>query len=75
MSKLAGKAHRPTLDNLSPAQMRVVLEELLFTMETKQREDFMGTFPGLYKMIFPEVHHVPIADMFNKKHTDAVPFS
>ena len=51
---MLGKAHKSSLDNMSVAQMRVVLEHLLFTMEFKQRKNLMSTFPGLYKMIFPE---------------------
>lgn len=51
---LLGKAHKSSLDNMSPSQMRMVLEHLLYTMEIKQRKDLMETFPGLYKMIFPE---------------------
>ncbi len=51
---MLGKAHKSSLDNMSVAQMRVVLEHLLFTMEFKQRKNLMECFPGLYKMIFPE---------------------
>ena len=46
--------HKSSLDNMSPSQMRVVLEHLLMTMDIKQRTKFMKTFPGLYKMIYPE---------------------
>jgi hypothetical protein len=45
--------HRPTLDNMSPAQIRVVLERLLNTMQIEQRRDFMATLPGLYRMVYP----------------------
>lgn len=51
---LLGKAHKSSLDNMSPSQMRVVLEHLLYTMEFKQRRNLMETYPGLYKQIFPE---------------------
>lgn len=51
---LVGKSHNSNIDNMSVAQMRVVLEYLLYTMEIKQRKDLMNTFPGLYKMIYPE---------------------
>jgi len=51
---VVGKVHKNSLDNMSPSQIRVVLEHLLSTMEIKQRRDLMGTFPGLYKMIYPE---------------------
>lgn len=46
--------HKNSLDNMSPSQIRVVLEHLLGTMEIKQRKNLMNTFPGLYKMIYPE---------------------
>jgi hypothetical protein len=46
-----GMAHKPALDKMSPAQIRVVCEHLLYTMETKQRESLMKAFPGLYLML------------------------
>ena len=46
--------HKNSLDNMSPSQIRVVLEHLLATMEIKQRRNLMNTFPGLYKMIYTE---------------------
>lgn len=52
---IVGKSHKNSLDNMSPSQIRVVLEHLLSTMEINQRRDLMNTFPGLYKMIYPEV--------------------
>ena len=51
---LLGKDHKPSLDNMSASQIRVVLERLLSTMRIEQRKDLMETFPGLYKMIYPE---------------------
>lgn len=54
-TELLGKAHNSNIDNMSVAQMRVVLEHLLYTMEIKQRVDLMDTFPGLYKMIYPHL--------------------
>ena len=48
-----GNAHKPELDKMSPAQIRVVCEQLLYTMDTDQRHKFMATFPGLYCLIFP----------------------
>ena len=47
--------NKSSLDNMSPSQIRVVLEHLLMTMDFEQRTKFMETFPGLYKMIYPEV--------------------
>lgn len=47
--------HKSSLDNMTPSQIRVVLENLLSTMEIKQRRNLMETFPGLYKLIYPEV--------------------
>jgi hypothetical protein len=51
---LVGKSHKNSLDNMSPSQIRVVVEHLLSSMDIKQRKDLMNTFPGLYKMIYPE---------------------
>ena len=51
---LVGKVHKNSLDNMSPSQIRVVLEHLLSSMEINQRNDLRNTFPGLYKMIYPE---------------------
>lgn len=45
--------HQPELDNFTPAQIRVVCEQLLFTMDYAQREKFMATFPGLYVKLYP----------------------
>jgi len=53
MSQMPGKAHKPEMDQLSPAQIRVVCEQLLYTMDTEQRRKLMGTFPGLYLMLYP----------------------
>jgi hypothetical protein len=50
---LLGKAHHPELDSMSPAQIRVVCEHLLYTMEISQRRKLMAAFPGLYKNLFP----------------------
>jgi hypothetical protein len=47
--------NKSSLDNMSPSQIRVVLEHLLMTMDITQRTKFMSTFPGLYNMIYPEV--------------------
>lgn len=47
--------HKSSLDNMSHSQIRVVLEHLLMTMDIKQRNKFMSTFPGLYNMIYPDV--------------------
>lgn len=54
---LVGKSHKPSLDLMSPSQIRVVLEHLLSSMEINQRNDLRNTFPGLYKMIYPEVEN------------------
>lgn len=50
----SGNAHKPELDNMTPAQIRVVCEQLLYTMDYEQRHKFMGTFPGLYLMLYPD---------------------
>ena len=46
--------NKSSLDNMSPSQIRVVLEHLLMTMDFEQRMKLMNTFPGLYKMIYSE---------------------
>jgi len=46
-------AHKPELDNMSPAQIRVLCEELLYTMDTEQRRKIMGRLPGIYHMAYP----------------------
>jgi hypothetical protein len=46
-------AHHPELDNMSPAQIRVLCEELLYTMDTEQRRKIMGRLPGIYHMAYP----------------------
>jgi len=51
---LLGKAHHPAMDSMSPAQIRVVCEHLLYTMEIGQRRKLMAAFPGLYKTLFPD---------------------
>lgn len=51
---LVGKTHKDSLNNMTPSQIRVVLEHLLSTMDSVQRKDLMDVFPGLYKMIYPE---------------------
>lgn len=66
MSQLPGKAHKPELDNLTPAQQRVVLEELLYTMQIEQRTSLMETFPGLYLMIFPD-HGPSVVKAFQER--------
>ena len=60
--------HKESLDNMTPSQIRVVLEHLLSTMEIKQRKDLMETFPGLYNMIYPKV--TIITDP-NVRHTES----
>jgi hypothetical protein len=52
---ILGKEHKPSLDNMTPSQIRVVLEHLLSTMEIKQRRDLMEAFPGLYKMVYTDI--------------------
>lgn len=45
-------AHKPELDNMTPAQIRVLCEELLYTMDIDQREKIALKLPGLYKMVY-----------------------
>lgn len=53
-TELLGTAHNPNIDNMTVSQMRVVLEHLLYTMGINQRNDLKETFPGLYRMIYPD---------------------
>jgi len=46
--------HKPELDSLTPSEIRVVLEQMLWTMEIKQRENLQKAYPGLYKAIYPD---------------------
>lgn len=48
-------SHKPEMDNMSPAMIRVVAEFLLYTMAIEQRRQFMDTLPGFYKVLYPEV--------------------
>jgi hypothetical protein len=45
-------SHRPELDNMSPAMIRVVAEFLLYTMEIDQRIKFSTELPGIYKILY-----------------------
>jgi len=47
-------AHKPEMDKMTPAQIRALCEELLYTMDIEQREKIKATLPGLYAMVFPE---------------------
>lgn len=47
--------HKSSLDNMTPSEIRVVLEHLLATMDIKQRRDLINTYPGLYLKIYPGV--------------------
>jgi len=47
--------HKPELDELTPAEMRVIAEYLLYTMEIPQRRKFSLEYPGLYKKVYPSV--------------------
>jgi len=52
---MATMEHKPELDDMTTAQMRVVLEFLLFNMGCDLRGKLMGSLPGLYLRIFPGV--------------------
>lgn len=45
--------HKKELDDFTPAEMRVVTELLLHTMDYVQRMKFMQRLPGLYVKIYP----------------------
>lgn len=44
--------HLKTLDDCTPAQIRVVCEQLLYTMDQNQRHSFALAMPGLYQKLF-----------------------
>lgn len=46
-------AHKPEMDKLTPAEMRVLAEYLIYTMEIGQRRKLRKTYPGLYEKICP----------------------
>jgi len=46
-------AHKPQLDEMTPAEIRVICEQLLYTMDIEQRIKFLETYPGLYAKIEP----------------------
>jgi hypothetical protein len=45
--------HRPELDDFTPAEMRVLLEQMLYTMEHGQREKLKAAHPAMYERIYP----------------------
>lgn len=47
--------HKSALDHLSPAEIRVVCEQLLYTMGPEQRAKLMSTYPGIYCHLYPDV--------------------
>jgi hypothetical protein len=47
-------AHKPQLDEMTPAEIRVVCEQLLFTMDIEQRTKFREAYPGLYEKTQPK---------------------
>lgn len=53
LPRINAAAHRPEMDYLTPAQTRVVCEQLLYTMDIEQRGKFKATFPGLYRLLYP----------------------
>lgn len=52
MSNVNGGAHKPELDNMTPAMIRVLCEELLYTMDCDQRWKIAKKIPGIYKMVY-----------------------
>jgi hypothetical protein len=46
--------HKPELDNMTPAMIRVVAEFLLYKMDTELRGKLMTEFPGIYKLMYPD---------------------
>jgi len=48
-------AHKPELDEITPAMIRVVAEFLLYTMHIEQRTKLIAELPGIYKLIYPVI--------------------
>lgn len=46
--------HKPELDNMTPAMIRVVAEFLLYKMDTDLRRKFIDELPGIYNLIYPD---------------------
>lgn len=68
-------AHKPELDNLTTAQIRVLCEELLYTMDYEQRAKISSKFPGLYLMVFdrlPDGVRTQLADELSEFRSHAV---
>lgn len=55
MPNVNNGAHRPELDNMTPAMIRVLCEELLYTMDYEQRRKIATKLPGIYKMVFGSI--------------------
>lgn len=55
-------AHRPELDQFTPAEIRVVCEHLLYTMNSEQRAKFMQTHPGLYLKLCPSAKEATLSN-------------
>lgn len=47
-------SHNPNIDKMTPAEIRVLAEYLLYTMDYEQRTKLMKEHPGLYGKIFPD---------------------
>ena len=46
--------HKAELDDFTPSEIRVLCEELLYTMEIEQRRKIMVRHPGLYMRLYGE---------------------
>lgn len=49
---MINRKHQPQLDEFTPAEIRVLCEELLYTMEIEQRQKIMARHPGLYVRLY-----------------------
>ena len=52
--KTIGQSHYPSLDDMTPAQIRVVCELLLYVANIEQRLKFRDTFTWLYQMVYTD---------------------
>jgi len=50
--------HKPQLDDFTPAEIRVLAEQLLHTMDMETRGMLMEAYPSLYVRLYPTAANV-----------------
>jgi hypothetical protein len=64
-------AHKPQLDQMTPAEIRVICEYLLYTMDIEQRTKLKNTYPGLYQKLYPG--GMADQDAWNRQYPTTLP--